>query len=127
VIRLGDRAGMFDHRMVLFMDGVARDLQKKDRRFCYQRRVMDGGTCEATPYQWAGYIAGGIAIPLHNYHNQGKRKIGAEAVHLKDVAEAVRFLVETAERFESFDAGSEELRTRLEGGWEKYGARLKQF
>jgi len=66
VIRLGDRGGMFDHRMVLFMDKVARELQKKDRRFRFQRRVMDGGTCEATPYQLAGYVAGGVAIPFHN-------------------------------------------------------------
>ena len=124
VIRLGDRASMFDHRMVFFMDRVARDIQKKDRRFAYQRRVMDGGTCEATPYQLNGYVAGGVAIPLHNYHNQGKTKIGAEAVHLRDVEGAVRFLVELAARIEEFEKATEEARRRIEGGWEKYGARL---
>ena len=125
VIRLGDRASMFDHRMVFFMDRVAREMQKKDRRFTYQRRVMDGGTCEATPYQLNGYVTGGIAIPLFNYHNQGKTKIGAEAVHLRDVEGAVRFLVELAARIEDFQAATEEVRARIEGGWEKYGARLK--
>jgi putative aminopeptidase FrvX len=124
VIRLGDRGGMFDHRMVLFMDGVARELQRKDRRFRFQRRVMDGGTCEATPYQMNGYIAGGIAIPLHNYHNQGRTRIGAEAVHMKDFEGAVRLLVELAMRLESFDAAAVEARARIEGGWERYGARL---
>jgi endoglucanase len=127
VIRLGDRGGMFDNRMVLFMDGVARDLQKKERRFGFQRRVMDGGTCEATPYQINGYIAGGIAIPLHNYHNQGRTKIGAEAVHLRDVEGAVRLLVEMALRIDGFDVAAQETRARIEGGWEKHGARLKQF
>jgi putative aminopeptidase FrvX len=127
VIRLGDRGSMFDHRMVLFMDKVARDVQKKDPRFRYQRRVMDGGTCEATPYQLAGYVAGGVAIPLHNYHNQGKTRIGAEAVHLRDVEGAVRFLAELAARIESFDAAAVEARARIEGGWEKHGAKLKQF
>lgn len=127
VIRLGDRASMFDHRMVFFMDRVARELQKKERRFRSQRRVMDGGTCEATPYQLAGYVAGGIAIPLFNYHNQGKTKVGAEAVHLRDVEGAVRFLFELARRIEDFDAATEETRARIESGWEKYGTRLKQF
>jgi putative aminopeptidase FrvX len=126
VTRLGDRGGMFDYRMVSFMDKVARELQKKERRFRYQRRVMDGGTCEATPYQLAGYAAGGIAIPLHNYHNQGKTKIGAEAVHLRDVEGAVRFLVELAAQAQDFESARGELRSRIESGWEKYGARLTE-
>ncbi|MGH7765999.1 MAG: hypothetical protein ACREQP_00975 [Candidatus Binatia bacterium] len=124
VIRLGDRGSMFDYRMVSFMDQVARDLQRQNRRFRFQRRVMDGGTCEATPYRINGYIAGGIAIPLHNYHNQGKTRIGAEAVHLKDVEGAVRFLLELARRIDDFAVAAEEVRARIESGWEKYGARL---
>ena len=56
-----------------------------------------------------------------------KTKIGAETVHLRDVEGAVRFLVELAARIEAFDAATEETRTRIEGGWQKYGARLKQF
>jgi putative aminopeptidase FrvX len=124
VIRLGDRASMFDHRIVLSMESAARDLQKKDRRFKYQRRVMDGGTCEATPYQLNGYVAAGIAIPLHNYHNQGRTLIGAEAVHIRDVEGAIRFLVELATRAD-WDSAPEALRTRLDGGFNKYGSRLK--
>ncbi len=126
VIRLGDRGGMFDHRMILSMDQAARDLQKKDRRFKYQRRVMDGGTCEATPYQLNGYVAGGIAIPLHNYHNQGRTRIGAEAVHIRDVEGAIRFLVELATRGD-WNSAPEALRSKLDDGWQKYGSRLKQF
>jgi len=124
VIRLGDRASMFDHRMVVFMDHVARELQKGVKSFRFQRRVMDGGTCEATPYQLSGHVAGGVAIPLHNYHNQGRTRIGAEGVHIKDVEGAVRFLVEMAMKIEGFDSATEELRRRIESGWGKYGARL---
>ncbi len=125
VIRLGDRAAMFDDKMVAFMDMAARDLQKKDHRFRFQRRVMDGGTCEATPYLLNGYSAGGIAIPLHNYHNQGRTKIGAEAVAIRDVDGAVVFLTELAARIKDFDRAAADLKQRIEGGLEKYGARLK--
>jgi putative aminopeptidase FrvX len=126
VIRLGDRASMFDHRMVYFMDAVARDLAKRDRRFRFQRRVMDGGTCEATPYQLAGHIAGGVAVPLHNYHNQGKTRIGAEAVAIQDVEAAIELLTELARRRGDFDGTAEELRKRIESGWENSGDRLRR-
>jgi len=126
VIRLGDRASMFDHRMVYFMDAGAGDLAQRDRRFRFQRRVMDGGTCEATPYQLAGHIAGGVAIPLHNYHNQGKTRIGAEAVAIRDVEAAVDLLTELSRRIGDFDSVGEELKKRIESGWEKSGERLRR-
>ncbi|HTM07414.1 MAG TPA: hypothetical protein VL754_03395 [Verrucomicrobiae bacterium] len=125
VIRLGDRASMFDHRMVYFMDAMARDLRRKERRFRSQRRVMDGGTCEATPYQLAGHIVGGVAIPLHNYHNQGKSRIGAEAVAVRDVENAVELLTELSARIGEFNQSTAEVKSRIESGWEKYGERLR--
>jgi hypothetical protein len=87
---------------------------------------MDGGTCEATPYQLAGHIAGGVAIPLHNYHNQGKSRIGAEAVALRDVEAAVDLLTELARRLRDFDASGEEVKKRIESGWEQHGDRLRR-
>ncbi len=124
VIRLGDRTSMFHHQMVFFMDYVAREMQKKDPRFVYQRRVMDGGTCEATPYQLRGHITGGIAVPLRNYHNQGRKGIRPEVVHLRDVEGAVRILFEMMVRMEEFEAPTEEILKRWESAWEKYGPRL---
>ncbi len=125
VIRLGDRTSMFHHQMVLFMDYAARQIQEKDSGFAYQRRVMDGGTCEATPYQLKGHITGGIAVPLRNYHNQGKKRIGPEVVHLKDVEGAVRFLIEMTIRMEEFETPTMEILKRFGNSWQKYGARLK--
>lgn len=124
VIRLGDRTSMFHHQMVFFMDYVAHEIKKQDRSFVYQRRVMDGGTCEATPYQLRGHITGGLAVPLHNYHNQGRKRIGPEAVHLKDVQGAVRFLVEMVARMGDFDVPFKETLKRLDNAWEKFGGRL---
>lgn len=124
VIRLGDRTSMFHHEMVLFLDRVAQALRRRNPRFAYQRRVMDGGTCEATPYQLGGYVAGGIAIPLGNYHNQGKEKIRAEIVHLKDIEGAVHFMLEMVQRMDEFHVARGEIQRRWEGLWEQYGGRL---
>ena len=44
-------------------------LAKASSRFKYQRRVMDGGTCEATAFGVAGFQVAGISTPLKNYHN----------------------------------------------------------
>lgn len=126
VIRLGDRTSMFHHQMVIFMDHVARELKNGDPGFAYQRRVMEGGTCEATPYQLKGYVSGGIAVPLRNYHNQGKRRIGAEGVHLRDVEGAVKLMVEMVLRRGEFEAAAAEIRRRMEGSWRKYGVRLQK-
>ncbi|MBI2359490.1 MAG: hypothetical protein HYV04_11425 [Deltaproteobacteria bacterium] len=125
VIRLGDRTSMFHHEMVTFMDYVAEGLKKKDERFTYQRRVMDGGTCEATPYTLGGHIAGGIAVPLHNYHNQGKSRIGPEGVHLRDVEGAVKLLVAMITRIDEFAGPVKRVLERFESTWQKYGTRLQ--
>jgi len=124
VIRLGDRTGMFHPQMTLFLDYVARETKRKDPEFLYQRRVMDGGTCEATPYQLNGHVTGGIAIPLFNYHNQGRGRIGPEAVHLRDVERSVRFLVEAAARVAEFHLPQKELLSRWEKGWLEHHHRL---
>jgi endoglucanase len=124
VIRLGDRTSMFHHEMVFFMDYVAAELEKKDHTFLYQRRVMEGGTCEATPYQLKGHVTGGIAVPLGNYHNQGRKRIQPEVVHLRDVEGARRLLVEMVVRMEGFGVPTEEIRRRWQRTWEKYGGRL---
>jgi len=125
VIRLGDRTSMFHHKIVLFMDYVARELLKKDPSFRHQRRVMDGGTCEATPYQLSGHVSGGIAVPLANYHNQGRTRVATEGIHLGDVERAVQFLVELAARADEFEVPTAEVRRRFESAWQKYSHRLK--
>ena len=91
VARIGDKATGFDpglHR-------VLRDLAEKVLPGRWQRRLMDGGTCEATAALTYGLPAMGISIPLGNYHNQdfqggpdsrGKDGPAPEFVHLDDVA-----------------------------------------
>src|SRR5262249_14112773 len=66
VVRLGDRTTVFDSSSLkIFSDLAAKTLPDK-----HQKRVMDGGTCEATAATVYGLPCVGISIPLGNYHNQ---------------------------------------------------------
>jgi putative aminopeptidase FrvX len=67
VVRLGDRRTVFDPGTLHILSEVAE--QELPGR--HQRRVMDGGTCEATAAIAWGLPAIGISVPLGNYHNQG--------------------------------------------------------
>ncbi len=86
ILRVGDRAAIFSDRLCGFGDRVARELAERRRRFRYQRRLMDGGTCEAIPFIAYGYEAAGICVALGNYHNMDVRRqrIGSEAISLSD-------------------------------------------
>jgi putative aminopeptidase FrvX len=67
VVRLGDRRTVFDPAGLSVLDGIAAKLLPGR----HQRRIMDGGSCEATAATAWGLPAIGISVPLGNYHNQG--------------------------------------------------------
>ncbi|MEJ2644093.1 MAG: hypothetical protein P8180_04025 [Gammaproteobacteria bacterium] len=67
VVRLGDRRTVFDADGLKVLSDVAQ--QRLPGR--HQRRIMDGGACEATAATAFGLPAIGLSIPLGNYHNQG--------------------------------------------------------
>ena len=90
VVRLGDRRTVFDAGALQ----VLSDLAEKLLPGRHQRRVMDGGTCEATAAIAWGLPAIGISVPLGNYHNQGfeggpdcagENGPAPEFVHLDDI------------------------------------------
>ena len=90
VVRLGDRRTVFDPGALKVLTEVAQKTLPKQ----HQRRVMDGGTCEATAATAYGLRAIGVSVPLGNYHNENfeggedaRRKHGPapEFVHLDDV------------------------------------------
>jgi len=97
VIRLGDRRTVFDPDALRVLTDVAEQLLPGH----HQRRVMDGGTCEATAATAWRLPAIGISVPLGNYHNErmepvsrrsqpgiNKRYGGPapEVVHLDDIS-----------------------------------------
>ncbi|MCB9254358.1 MAG: hypothetical protein H6617_06720 [Bdellovibrionaceae bacterium] len=66
IVRLGDRLTVFDPGGIR----VLTELAQKTLKGRYQRRIMDGGACEASAVTAYGMRAIGISVPLGNYHNQ---------------------------------------------------------
>lgn len=66
VVRIGDRKSVFHPAYTqLFTELAARTLPGK-----FQRRIMDGGSCEGTAATAYGLPTIAISVPLGNYHNQ---------------------------------------------------------
>ncbi len=84
VIRVGDRMRVFDADLVTACAQTARKLAAIRKSFRYQRRLMDGGVCEASMFGLAGYRTVGFAFPLGNYHNVGARKVEPEYIDRRD-------------------------------------------
>lgn len=91
VVRLGDRRTVFSPGPLQVVSKLA-EKHLPDR---HQRRIMDGGACEASATTAWGLPTVGLSIPLGNYHNQGfeggpdcRGAAGPapEFVHLDDVA-----------------------------------------
>ena len=98
VLRVGDRASVFTPSATAYCQVVAEQLAAQDKSFRFQRKLMDGGTCESTAYCHYGYDATGICLPLGNYHNMDtdKKKIGPEFIDLRDFENLVKWFVALA-------------------------------
>ena len=86
IVRVGDRSSVFSPSLIAFCERVAKSFARRRKGFIYQRKLMDGGSCEATPFVAYGYVAAGVCIALGNYHNMdGQRaKIASEYISLHD-------------------------------------------
>ncbi|MFQ5805103.1 MAG: M20/M25/M40 family metallo-hydrolase [Phycisphaerae bacterium] len=86
ILRVGDRMSVFTPSVTAFCDRVAQKLIKRRKRFHFQRKLMDGGSCESTAFAAYGYLATGICLALGNYHNmdESRQKIACEYISLED-------------------------------------------
>ena len=117
IVRVGDRASVFDSDATRFLCESAAALAAREPDFQFQRALMSGGTCEATAYQEFGYQSAGVCVALGNYHNCGAaNKIAAEFVSVSDALGMARVLAEAARQMENYP--------RLVG---KLPARLKTY
>jgi endoglucanase len=127
ILRVGDRASVFTPGATAHCDAVARDLAKGDRRFKYQRKLMDGGMCESTAYCQFGYDATGICFALGNYHNvdRKRKRIAHEYIDLSDFANAVKWFVELARASRPYTSLDKTVQTQLAGVERTYGTLLR--
>ncbi|TBR21287.1 M20/M25/M40 family metallo-hydrolase [bacterium] len=115
VLRVGDRVRVFDPDVMAALEARAAELKKADPSVSYQRRLMDGGACEASAFGLSGYRAVCFAFPLGNYHNVGPQGVGAEYISEQDYLDGVRLLAAFAERGIEPDAARRKLVTWLGG------------
>ena len=115
IIRVGDRASIFNSALTYFLAQQAEELKKIDRKFQYQRALMPGGVCEATVYDVYGYTAASLCVALGNYHNMDVKrgKIGPEYIDKSDWQNMVKLFVRLAERGHEFVPGHGALRARI--------------
>ena len=115
IIRVGDRASVFNSALTYFLGQQAEALTKKDRKFRYQRALMPGGVCEATVYDVYGYTAASLCVALGNYHNMDikRGKIGPEYIDVADWRNMVKLFVRVAEHGHEFVPGHGALRARV--------------
>jgi endoglucanase len=66
IIRTGDRLTVFDNELT---NRISRAAEASGIK--HQRKLMDGGGCEATAFAAYGYKAAGLCVPLGNWHNRG--------------------------------------------------------
>ena len=93
VVRLGDRTTVFDPGALQVLSQLATTHLPTS----HQKRIMDGGSCEATAASAYGFRTLGISVPLGNYHNQnleggpdsrgavGSKSPAPEFVHSSDI------------------------------------------
>ncbi len=85
IIRVGDRATIFDRDMTNKISRAA-----ASEGIAHQRKLMDGGGCEATAFGVYGYQATGLCLALGNWHNRGN----LDEVEAGDTSAAVAMLEE---------------------------------
>jgi endoglucanase len=107
IVRVGDRTSTFDPGLTYRIARIAENLARRDADFAYQRKLMPGGTCEATAYHGRGLAATCLCLPLGNYHNQNETtgRIDRETISLRDYHRLVQLLVEIGRSLDAPAAG----------------------
>ena len=125
VLRAGDAVTTFDPSWGHALTRLARSVAAQDASFRFQRALMDGGACEASPLMAFGYRAAAVCLPLGGYHNMGPGgTLVPESIHARDLASLVTFIVETSCRRRDLDRALPELRRRFEQRARSSAARL---
>jgi endoglucanase len=97
IIRVGDRMSIFNPEITAALATCAEELQTQSS-FRYQRKLMDSGSCEATPMVHQGLKIGAVALPLDNYHNIGENSLKPEQIAVSDALHLVDLFMYIVQR-----------------------------
>lgn len=71
IVRVGDKMSVFSPSLTADLAACCETLAKNRPGWKWQRRLMPGGSCEATVFCAYGHEATCLCLPLGNYHNMG--------------------------------------------------------
>lgn len=121
IVRVGDASSVFDAHLTNAVTETARRAGVP-----HQRKLMAGGTCEATAFAAFGYAATGLCLALDNYHNMGSldeveagiaaARPAPEEISISDFHGLVSLLGACVE---GLDESSGTIRERLVSGFEE--------
>jgi endoglucanase len=111
IVRVGDKSSVFGPTLTNRISAILSEHQKTNPKFKWQRKLMPGGTCEATTFSTYGYESTCLCLPLGNYHNMndidgalaGKRnvRVGPEFISLDDFHGMIKMLMVSVEHMDS--------------------------
>jgi endoglucanase len=88
VVRAGDYHNTFSNEAERYLRVAQERLA--DAGIATQRRLLPGGTCEASAFVRLGWTATGIALPNTGYHNAGADgRLVPEAIRLSDLRSGI--------------------------------------
>lgn len=123
ILRVGDKMSVFGPELTNAIGAIIMDYARESPLFKWQRKLMPGGTCEATTFTTYGHISTCICLALGNYHNMrdidavnaGKRpaRVGPEYISISDFQGLVEMLVVVCARLD--DGKTQSLREWMDG------------
>lgn len=116
IVRVGDLSSVFDSDLTNRVAAVARES-----KLAHQRKLMAGGSCEATAFGAYGLSATGLCLALGNYHNMAdidgvqagtaNAVVAPEIISLDDFDGLVNLMLAAAK---GIDTVGSDLRSRLD-------------
>ncbi len=109
IVRVGDKMSVFTPELTNAASDIAEVYRKERPGFRFQRKLMPGGTCEASAFSFYGFKSTCLCLPLGNYHNMDdidgvlagkKAKVGQEHVAVSDFHGLIELLGAVARRLD---------------------------
>lgn len=116
IVRVGDASSVFSPTLTNQLSELAARHTRADTTFRFQRKLMAGGSCEATAFSAYGFESSCLCLALGNHHNmvgvgevaEGQRpaKLAPEFIDLDDFHGLVRLITSSVRGLDGAEASS---------------------